>query len=44
MTISKITMKFLGKSSSLFRVLDAAGEVLQVLETKQEAEDWIKNA
>lgn len=41
MTISKFKMKFLGKTEILFRVLDNNGEVLQVLETEQEAQEWI---
>lgn len=41
MTINAMKFKFLGKTSTLFRVLDASGEVLQVLETKEEAEAWI---
>lgn len=42
MTINTIKIKLFGKVAPLYRVLDASGEVLQVLETKQEAEDWIK--
>jgi hypothetical protein len=41
MTISTIRIKFLGKTATLFRVLDAAGEVLQVCETKAQAEAFI---
>lgn len=41
MTINTFKMKFLGKTSVLFRVLDRDGEVLQVLESKEEAEAWI---
>jgi len=41
MTISKITVKFLGKKESMFRVLDKAGEVLQVFCTQAEAQKWL---
>ena len=41
MTVNAFKMKFLGKTSTLFRVLDSKGEVLQVLESKEEAEAWI---
>lgn len=41
MKINPIKIKFLGKTNTLFRVLNAKGEVLQVLETKEEAEAWI---
>jgi hypothetical protein len=41
MTINTFNMKFLGKKITMFRVLDNNGEVLQVLETKEEAEAWI---
>jgi len=41
MTVQKFKMKFLGKSGVLFRVLDENGEVLQVLETQEEADQYI---
>ena len=41
MIINKITIKFLGKKESMYRVLDDAGEVLQVFMTKEEAEAFI---
>lgn len=41
MTINTFNMKFLGKKITMFRVLDNNGEVLQVLETKEEAQAWI---
>ena len=44
MTIHTMKIKLFGKVGTMYRVLDQSGEVLQVLETKQEAEDWIKNA
>ena len=33
-------VKFLGKTATLFQVVDAQGEVLQVLDTRAEAEAW----
>ena len=44
MTISPIRIKFLGKTATLFRVLDATGEVLRVYETKAEAEAFLQAA
>jgi hypothetical protein len=41
MTISKMKIKFLGKTGTLYRVLDRSGEVLQVFETQKEAEDFV---
>lgn len=41
MTISKITIKFLGKKETLYRALNANGEVLQVFSTQAEAEAWV---
>ena len=41
MRVTKFKMKFLGKACTLFRVLDAKGEVLHVAETEQEAQNWI---
>ena len=43
MSIDIITIKYMGKKESLFRVIDAEGEVLQVLCTKEEAEEWMKS-
>ena len=43
MSIDIITIKFMGKKGSLYRVIDADGEVLQVLCTKQEAEEWMES-
>lgn len=36
-------IKLFGRTESLFQVVDASGEVLQVLCSKEEAEEWIKN-
>lgn len=41
MTITKTTIKFLGNKVTLYRVLDSKGEVLQVLESQEEAAAWI---
>lgn len=41
MKVTSIKIKLFGKTATMFRVLAANGEVLQVLETKQEAEEWI---
>lgn len=41
MKVTAIKIKLFGKTETLFRVLDASGEVLQVLETREEAEAWI---
>ena len=43
MSIDIITIKYMGKKESLFRVIDAEGEVLQVLCSKEEAEEWMKS-
>ena len=43
MSIDIITIKYMGKKESLFRVIDAEGEVLQVLWTKEEAEEWMES-
>ena len=43
MSIDIITIKYIGKKESLFRVIDEEGEVLQVLCSKQEAEEWMKS-
>lgn len=40
MTIDKITVKFLGKKETIFRAIQD-GEVVQVFETKAEAEAWV---
>jgi len=41
MKVTAIKIKLFGKVDTLYRVLAANGEVLQVLETRQEAEAWI---
>lgn len=41
MQITTIKIKLFGKVAALFQVVDAAGEVLQVLESKEEARAWI---
>ena len=41
MTIATTKIKLFGKVAALYQVIDAQGEVLQVLETKEEAEAWI---
>ena len=41
MQVEKFKMKFLGKMLTFFRVLDADGEVLQICETPEEAQNWI---
>lgn len=38
MIIDKITIKFLGKKETFYRILDAQGEVLRVFATKEEAQ------
>lgn len=38
LTIDKLTIKFLGKKETVYRVLDRAGEVVGVYSTKAEAE------
>lgn len=43
MTINAITIKLFGNKNTVFRVLNATGEVVQVLATKEEAEAWIKS-
>lgn len=43
MTINKMKIKLFGKVDTLYRVLDKDGEVLQVLETEKEAQEWIDN-
>lgn len=40
MTISKIKIKFLGKTEFMFRAM-SAGQVVQVFSTQTEAEAWI---
>ena len=37
MTISKMTIKFLGKKETVFRVLDKDGEVVSVFASLEEA-------
>lgn len=41
MKVSTINIKLFGKTALMFRVLDASGSVLQVLETEEEANAWI---
>lgn len=41
MKIHAMKIKFLGKIGTIYRVLDDKGQVLQVLETKEQAEAWI---
>lgn len=41
MTINIIKIKFLGKTAAMYRILNSAGEVLQVFESKAEAEAYI---
>ena len=43
MSIDIITIKYMGKKESLFRVIDTEGEVLQVLCSKEEAEAWMES-
>lgn len=43
MSIDIITIKYMGNKESMFRVIDAEGEVLQVLCSKEEAEEWMKS-
>lgn len=43
MKIASTKIKLFGKVAVLFQVVDNSGEVLQVLETKEEAEAWIAN-
>jgi transposase-like protein len=38
LTIDKLTIKFLGKKETVYRLLDQAGEVVAVYATKAEAE------
>lgn len=41
MTINPTKIKLFGKTQTLFQVINSKGEVVQVLETKAEAESWI---
>ena len=41
MRVNKFSIKFFGKKVTVYRVLDARGNVLQVLETQEAAEQWI---
>lgn len=41
MKVTSMKIKLFGKVATMFRVLDAQGEVIQVCETKEEAEAWI---
>ena len=41
MTISKMTIKFLGQKCTVYRVLDKDGEVVQVFESLEEANAFV---
>ena len=41
MILDTLRIKFLGKTGTVYRVLDKTGEVLRVFETKAEAEAFI---
>ena len=41
MTITKMTIKFLGKKETVYRVLDASGEVLHVACSAEDAAAWV---
>lgn len=41
MKVTSIKIKLFGKTQTMFRVLDAHGQVLQVAETEAEALAWI---
>lgn len=41
MTISKMTIKFLGKKETVFRVLDKEGEVVGVFASLEEAKAFL---
>jgi hypothetical protein len=41
MKIDTLKIKLFGKTAAMFRVLDAKGGVLQVFETRVEAEAWM---
>lgn len=42
MSINKLTIKFLGKKETVYRVLDKSGEVVQVFCSHEEADAYIK--
>lgn len=41
MTIVQITVKFLGRTDVLYRVMDSNGTAVQVFCTLNEAQDWV---
>ena len=41
MKIDQIKIKLFGKAAVMFRAINAAGEVFQVFETREEAEAWV---
>jgi hypothetical protein len=41
MKIDQIKIKQFGKAAAMFRTINAAGEVVQVFETREEAEAWV---
>jgi hypothetical protein len=41
MKIDQIKIKQFGKAAAMFRAINAAGEVVQVSETREEAEAWV---
>jgi len=41
MTISKMTIKFLGKKETIYRALNVNGEVVRVFADKEEADAWL---
>ncbi len=41
MKIDQIKIKLFGKAAVMFRAINAAGEVVQVFETREEAETWV---
>jgi transposase-like protein len=43
MKVSAIKIKLFGKTETMYRAIDANGEVVQVFESKEEAESWIAN-
>ena len=41
MKIDQIKIKQFGKAAVMFRAINAAGEVVQPFETREEAETWV---
>lgn len=41
MTIDKITVKLFGKKETLYRAIDADGEVIRVFESPEDAQAWV---